>query len=457
MIKHLGLTGRILFSFWVTLILVVISMPIIFWVDRNTTDVKPEIPPIELNDRLTLKLLTEDYSTVKTWFAQQPKRFSKRIYVQYRNEEILGRELPRSLRRISDNLSSSRPFIHRQRFDQLFVGRYLLMPNGEYARILIRTHMKPPPGHGPFRDNVIGIVLMAIVISGLISFVLAKHIAGPIKIVRAATRQFASGDLSIRVKGQLKPSHDEVYGLAEDFDSMAERLEKTISSHKHLIQDISHELRSPIARLQLALALAKKKLKLSDDQEDFLRIEKECEQLNTIINTLLNLPAYELDPQVLRLDKHDLVACLNDVCQDLRYAHPHIAIQFDHGDQEHVAVPLNEPLFRSAVENILKNAITYHNGSDPIEVTLNIKADSAVVEFSDRGPGIDDSKLDDIFKPFYRISEARDRRSGGYGLGLAITKRAIDLHDGIIRAHNRTGGGLTVHIEIPIKVSSASP
>lgn len=456
MIKHLSLTGRILLSFWVTLILVVISMPIIFWVDRNSMDVKPEIPPIELNDRLTLKLLTEDYNSVKNWFAQQPERFSRRIYVQYRNQEILDRELPKSLQRISDSLSSSRPFIHRQRFDQLFVGRYLLMPNGEYASILIRTHMKPPPGHGPFRDNMVGIVLVAILISGLISFVLARHIAGPIKMVREATRQFASGDLSIRLKGQLKPSHDEVYGLAQDFDTMAERLEKTISSHKHLIQDISHELRSPIARLQLALALAKKKLHLSDEQEDFLRIEKECEQLNTIINTLLNLPAYELDPQVLTLEQHDLVSCLEDICQDFHYAHPNVTIQFKHDHHNQVMVDLNAPLFRSAIENVLKNAITYHQSNDPIDVILDVNDNTIGIKCEDRGPGIAEEKLDEIFKPFYRISEARDRRTGGYGLGLAITKRAIDLHGGRIQAHNRTDGGLSVHIELPRHTNTAS-
>ncbi len=448
MVNHLGLTGRILISFWVTLLLVVSLMAIVFFIDRNDNTLL-KIPQIPLHDELTQKLINSPFNEVRKWYRDQDKHDQRNIYAIYRGREILHRELPRPLKFMARRLSKSQPFLSHHKFNNAFFARLLLLPNGEKMSVFIRNKSTRQPLHRLVADNLIWVTLITLAISGLISYLLAHFISKPILLLRQTTQNFASGDLSSRVLPKLKKRQDEVYFLGQDFDHMAEKLENSISSHKHLIQDISHELRSPVARLQLALELTKKHLNISDDQPDILRIERECEQINSIINTLLNLPAYELDPQLALQDSVDVSEFLEAVCEDINFANSQKPIQFESNLKEDVILQANSQLLRSAIENILKNAQLYHEASSPIELTLNKEGDNLVIECCDQGPGISQDKLQDIFKPFYRIDAARDRASGGHGLGLAISKRAVELHRGQILAGNLKEGGLCIKIILP--------
>ncbi len=449
MLHHFGLTGRILFSFWMTLLLVVLAMVIIFVSQKNNDDTLQRMPPIKTGETLTLKLLSEDYAHVRNWFTQQAERDVRRIFVIKDNQEILQRPLPLPLQRINRHLSNDHPFIHRKREGFVYVGRHILLPDGKRVNVLFRSPDFRPPMHHIIAEQWLGFIVSAILISGLISYLLALYIIKPIMLLRQATQKLASGDLSIRVQDDIKGRHGEVSLLAQDFDNMADKLERTISSHKHLIQDISHELRSPVARLQLALELSKKRLNISDDQVDIQRIEKECEQINTIINTLLNLPAYELEPSLAFMDEVNISELLQDICSDLNFSTPDKPIVFENHTQSEFTLSANGQLLRSAIENVLKNAQYYHQGAKSIMVSLTHKQNELEILCCDDGPGVDPVQLEEIFKPFYRISQARDRSSGGYGLGLAISKRTIELHNGRILAHNRTPNGLCVSMILP--------
>ena len=449
-LSRFSLTSRILISIWATLILVVVSMPIIFMADRYNHDHEPELPPIELNDKLVVMLLSKSFPEVKDWFKQQDKRHTRKIFVLYKKQEILDRRLPRPLKKIAKSLSSSKPFIHNKRYDQIFVGRNLILPSGERVKILLKAHHKPSQFKSMFKDNIGFILLVAILISGMISYLLARHISQPILALRNASTKLAAGDLSTRVTPYVTGRFKEVSLLARDFDSMAEKLERTISSHKHLIQDISHELRSPVARLQLALELAKKRLDIQDEQPDIQRIEKECEQIDEIINTLLNLPAYELDPHLGLSDSIDVVSLVASVCDDLNYAQAATPLTLSNHVHSHPIILANQQLLRSAFENVFKNAQQYHEGNDPISIDVKHQNSDLEIRCCDEGPGIPDDKLGEIFKPFYRLDPSRSRESGGFGLGLAITKRAIDLHQGTIKAYNREAGGMCIVITLPL-------
>lgn len=449
MLHHFGLTGRILFSFWLTLLLVVISMMLIFIAQKDNDQDLRGMPPIETGKSLLLKLLSEDYPSVTNWFNLQDPNDTRRIYVMNQNREILGRRLPKGLAKINGKLSSTHPFIHRKRQGFILVGRHLLLPNGNSVNILIHTRDHKPPVHSFIADQWLGFVITTILISGLISYLLSLYIIKPIILLRKATQKLASGDLSIRVQDDIKGGHGEVSLLAQDFDHMADRLEKTISSHKHLIQDISHELRSPVARLQLALELCKKRLNITDDQIDIQRIEKECDQINSIINTLLNLPAYELDPSLAFQDNVNVTRLLQYICDDFNYSKKDKPIALSISTTDNIILPANEQLLRSAIENVLKNALYYHQGNEPIQVSLAIESNNIIIRCCDQGPGVSPQKLEEIFKPFYRISEARERSSGGHGLGLAISKRAIELHNGQIYAENQHPHGLCVTLSLP--------
>jgi two-component system sensor histidine kinase CpxA len=449
-LNNISLTSRILISFWAILILVLVSMPLIFLTDEYNKDHEPELPPIEINDRLVVLLLSKPFEEVREWYKQQDERHTRRIFVLYKEEEILGRRLPKPLIRISNTLSSSKPFIHNRRNDRIFVGRSVLLPNGERVKILLKAHQKDSHLKSVFKDKLGFILIVAILISGIISYLLARNISVPILALREATVRLASGDLSARVQPNIKKRFKEVSLLADDFDTMAEKLDRTISSHKHLIQDISHELRSPVARLQLALELAKKRLNIADDQPDIQRIEKECEQINQIINTLLNLPAYELDPHLGLEDSIDVANLISAISDDLNYSNPNKHITVINHAQSAPLFLANQQLLRSAFENVFKNAQQYHEGEQPIVIEVTHVKEGLKVSCYDNGPGTDENKLNEIFKPFYRVDPSRARESGGFGLGLAISKRAIDLHQGSISAYNRDEGGMCVVITLPL-------
>lgn len=448
-----GLTGRILFSFWLTLILVVLSLVIIFISQKSSDHDHHTMPPIKISETLTLKLVSEDYDQVRSWFSQQSPKDIRRLYIVKNGKEILNRSLPEVLERIDRKLSIDNPFIHKERRGYIFIGRQLLLPNSENVHILIKSPHRKPPLHHIIADQWLGVVLSAFIISGLISYLLALYIMKPISHFRKATQKLASGDLSIRVQDDIKRGRGEISLLAQDFDHMANKLDRTISSHKHLIQDISHELRSPVARLQLALELCKKRMNIPDDQVDIQRIEKECEQLNTIINTLLNLPAYELDPLLAFQNTVDLKELITQICLDLNFVHQDKPIHLNLPDSPIPLIEANEQLLRSAIENIFKNAQYYHQGSQAIDVNLTHQDNHLIITCSDNGPGVSTDKLAEIFKPFYRISEARERSSGGHGLGLAISKRSIELHGGVIKAKNNIPQGLIVSVTLPLKAS----
>lgn len=446
--RHLGLTSRILISFWLTLIFVGIAMSTLLMVQRDSHE-QNEVPPIKINDQLVIKLLSQPFDQVALWFAQQHPKETRRIFITYQGKEILTRKLPKILKHINKRLSANKPFIHKRRRGHIAVGRRLLLPNGQHTNLLIHARDNHPPIHQTFTDNIWAILGIVVLISGLISFLLARFISKPIILLRQATQKLADGDLSIRITPDLKKSRDESYLLAHDFDKMAQKLERTISSHKHLIQDISHELRSPVARLQLALELAQKKLNISDDQRDIQRIKKEISQINSIINTLLNLPAYELDPQLALTDYVDIQEVLNSIIDDLNYARPAKHIQLQSQLERPVILNANQQLLCSAFENVLKNAQHYHDSKEDIEVVIRLFNNTLEIRCMDLGPGIPEDKLQEIFKPFYRLDAARDRCSGGHGLGLAISKRAIELHQGHIRANTRQDQGLCITISLP--------
>lgn len=450
-LNNISLTSRILLSFWIIHILLVISISIIFLADRNYQEHQPELPHIEINDRLIILLLSKPFEDVQQWFKQQDKHHIQKIFVVYQGKEILHRQLPRPLQRISNNLSSTKPFIHSRRHEKVFIGRSIILPSGKRVNILLKARIKAPHFRAMLRDNIGFILLIAILISGMISYLLARNISNPILALREATRRLASGDLSARARPNIKKRFKEVSLLAEDFDNMAEKLDRTISSHKHLIQDISHELRSPVARLQLALELAKKRLDISDDQPDIKRIEKECEQINQIINTLLNLPAYELDPQLGLKDSIDVTELISAITDDLNYSHPDKKIRLINHAQSAPLFLSNQPLLRSAFENVFKNAQQYHEGDEAIVIEIQHKEGTLKITCCDNGPGTDEDALNDIFKPFYRADQSRTRESGGYGLGLAISKRAIELHQGKITAYNQAKGGMCLVITLPLE------
>jgi two-component system sensor histidine kinase CpxA len=314
-----------------------------------------------------------------------------------------------------------------------------------------------PPGprvfFGPRGMPVPGLII-AVISSGLVCYLLSWFLTKPVVRLRAATQRLAAGDLSARSGAAANRGHDEIAGLMRDFDAMAERLESLVKAQSRLLNDISHELRSPLARLSVALGLARQRS--GEQSADMLdRIELEASRLNELIGRILTLARLEDGEQEVPHTAVPLDELVLNVAEDAEFEaqarHCHVRCTIPEGNWE---VRGNASLLHSAIENVVRNAIRYTREGTVAEIELQrIDAPSgseARLRVTDCGPGVPEDALGKIFQPFYRLDDARGRLTGGVGLGLSITERAVRFHRGRVAASNRPEGGLMLEIYIPL-------
>lgn len=296
---------------------------------------------------------------------------------------------------------------------------------------------------------------VAIAVGGLTTFVLVLIFTRPIVRLRKAALQLAQGNLSTRVPEAAPRSRffkgDEFDALVHSFNHMAERLESLVNAQKLLLRDVSHELRSPLARLSVALELSR------EDADPTMsthldRIERETERLNQLIGQLLGLSSMEAAESVGNFERVSLKQLLEEMTPDASYeAQQRDSSVVLQAECDCVIDGKRELLYR-AIENVLRNAVRYTETGTPVELRLckDDERQMAVIEVNDRGPGIPDSELESVFRPFFRVDMARSAQTGGFGVGLAIAERAVKLHNGKIRASNRAGGGTSIEIRLPM-------
>ena len=325
-------------------------------------------------------------------------------------------------------------------------GREVDGPSGK--PYIFVTRLRQP--YQPRRLSAIQ-VIAAIVVAGVIAWLLALYLTSPVKKLRSTVQAFARGNLDVRVSPQLGNRRDEVADLGRDFDHMAERISILIESQKRLLADISHELRSPLARLTVALELARKNSPPSASGP-LSRIEQESERLNELVGQLLAITRLESGAERVPAETVMFEDLVHQVVDDANFEAKPLNKEVKVLRLDKCRVSGSVELLRSAVENVVRNAVRYTAERTAVEVSLQWKMDTAVLTVRDYGPGVPESDLERIFEPFYRVSEARDRASGGAGLGLSIAERTVKLHGGSIEARN-TGDGLMVTIRLPLAPS----
>ena len=294
---------------------------------------------------------------------------------------------------------------------------------------------------------------VSLLIGGIVCYILAWRLTAPIRRLRGAAQRLASGELSARVGISPQKQGDEVADLGRDLDRMAERIESLVEAQKRLLRDISHELRSPLARLNVALGLVRRHD--SPAREGYLdRIETEAERLNELIGQLLTLTVLESGSEQLPRETVDLTGLVGEVAADAGFEAKGRNRRVCITAREALKVSGNREMLRRALENVVRNALRYTNEGTSVEIALRALQDDggscAVLSVRDHGPGVPEAALADLFRPFYRVADARDRQSGGTGIGLAIVERALHLHSGTVTASNAPDGGLLVEIRMPL-------
>ena len=285
----------------------------------------------------------------------------------------------------------------------------------------------PVPVAGPY------LVLTAILIL-VLCWLFATQLASPVRALARTMQHFGRGDITARSPIRRR---DEIGGLARSFNEMADRIESLVTAERGLLQDLSHELQSPLARLTIAAKLTRT---AENREAAAARLQKEITRLSEMVAGLLDITRAEGDPSALRRDPVDFQETVADIVAGCEWEAGEKSVSIE-PRIEPAMIDGNEELLRRAVENILRNAIRHSPEGARVEISLTVENGEAALVVRDHGPGVPADALERIFAPFYRVEQAREREgAGGTGLGLALAKRAVLLHQGTIRAENANPG-----------------
>lgn len=373
-------------------------------------------------------------------------------------------EVERSGRAGFEDLVRSLPRGQRERLELVEANQEARPPASGFSRSLSREATAPDRQRfrlhywyrdGPRRTDIFNMPmeLLALGVLGGLFFaaVLARYLTRPINRLRKGFDRLAQGRLSERLAPVIGNRSDEIADLARDFDSMAQRLEELVAARDRLLHDVSHELRSPLARLQLAIGLARQSPERTE--VSLARIDREAARLDALVGELLSLARSE--HRAAEGDEYfDLAGVLNSVVEDARFeADSHgVAIVMESEESSADDAPPvrgDAEAIRRAIDNVLRNAIRFSEAGMPVDVDYRLEAGAHCISVADRGPGMEDTSIDAMFESFSRGNE----ENSGFGLGLAIAKRGVAIHRGTIAASNREGGGLVVRLCIPVTES----
>lgn len=304
------------------------------------------------------------------------------------------------------------------------------------------------PGWAAFR------LLLALLVSGLICYFLARYISKPIVKLRAAVNQVEQGNYDHKVAAEFKNRSDEIADLASDFDRMSDEIKNQFQQREELLRDISHELRSPLARMRVASELIKEKIDASNSSE-IDRIECEISRLDDLIGEIIDFSKLTNQSSQVNKQQINLVELIQQIIADVNFEgeSTHKQATFN-TSYTRVDIYANKTLIMRAIENVLRNALKYSANDTDVTCSLALENHQAIIAVADKGPGVPEHELEQIFEPFYRTSKSRDRKSGGTGLGLAISKQAIEVHQGEIKANNGEEHGLVVTIRLPLSTQT---
>lgn len=445
---------RIFVAFWSIIVITIVAASALgFWYAERTREMMQNFEDSDAVMEASAALNEDGREGLTRWLRSLPGATESLVYILDDNgKDLLGRKLPApvrvAMRRFADpdrrrrpprhdtrNIRPARPFTQLVAPDNRVYTVFVLPARSVTTRWLV--------------DNGRGaLATLALLISAIVSFLLARTISRPIRRFRESANAIAGGNLDTRVAEYVGKRHDEIGLLAQDFDRMADGLQHAWLRQTELTRNVSHELRSPLARLRVALELARRK---TGDLVELDRIERETERLDELIGRILEFSRLDSDFHEGR-STVSLDDLLRSVVDDVRYEYGHqgtaVRIELEPGDECTLSGYPNA--LRSCIENVIRNALQHSRDDGNVTVGLRVDDSQALISIEDQGGGVPDDELERIFEPFYRATarQANTAQQSG-GLGLAIAARATALHGGAITARN-TEKGLRVEISLPL-------
>lgn len=464
-------TGRSLFwkiYAWfllAVLVLAGVTAVTVYFTDPDLLFAKRRYIPIELRDKQATRSAEiferEGTGALRRYLDDLPRTLrANRQYADARpleyaylvnreGQEVSGATLPDNSDTLISRAWENGDEHIEMRFNRALVAHATAGPSGApYVFLSTITHKSlfvPVDFLGWVR---LGVLLAA---AAGVCYWLACSVANPVRLLRSATRRLTAGDLGARADPILARRQDEFSELARDFDDMASRMEELVTAQRRLIADVSHELGSPLTRVNVALGLAFRKA-APESRPALERIERETQRLSGLIHQLLLLSELESRATMEPPEVIDLREVIDEVASDATFEAENAGrgVRVVAPSDGRATVRGRRRLVSSAVENVVRNALRYTARGTEVRIELLGGTNgTATVRIQDRGPGVPEDALEHLFEPFFRVSEARDRQSGGAGLGLAIADRAVQAHGGSMRATNAAEGGLCVEIDLP--------
>jgi two-component system sensor histidine kinase CpxA len=366
--------------------------------------------------------------------------------------DVLGRPLPKDVLRVADAARDDH-LIATDRSLHVRVAAYkFVSSSGHPYIIVIHEHSSLPDLSELLFDKALPFVFSLLVVITALCFVLAYSIASPIWGIQSAARRVAQGDFSARAPEAVSKRGDELGALATDFDSMVERIELLIRTQRSLMNSVSHELRSPLSRLNLSLAVLRKDASVRSSST-IERMERDIARIDTLIGQLLTLSRFEASLTSGIKEDVDFTLLVQEVAADGNFEAQSLGKSVILEEADSVVLRNADSLaLRSACENIIRNAIHFTRPGTDVKVALEVNGapgtPEVILTVRDMGPGVPEDSLENIFRPFFRVDQ-QGTRSQGNGLGLAIALEAVRMHHGSISATNLSPQGLEVSVRLP--------
>jgi len=442
---------KIFFGFWLTLLITGSTVGALVWQHNKQRieqlEVLVDSPRAELSVKSAARILRQEGTAALKEVLERRQirhhRPSRLLIINDQDIDLLGRSVPEIvLRKAREALNTP---------EQIAIQQVTTPQKEHYILFVPRRNHPAMHRNNMSSANLPLLPLLVIFLGSLVfSAVLAWYITRPIRFLREATNRFAEGKLDTRVMQHIGKRKDEITDLAKDFDYMAEQVQQLVAVQKRLLNDVSHELRSPLARLQVAVELGRQQPQ--ELNKLMLRVEKESQRLDELVGELLTLSRLEAEINHSNVnDYFDLNGLIDSIVNDAHFENENHNKQIIFNNTNEVLINANMELLRRAIENVIRNAIFHTPELSQVEVFLTQEKNQIKITVCDNGKGIAEDKLSQLFLPFVRINDANQNVTiPGYGLGLAIARRAIEIHKGSINAYNREEGGLCIVMHLPL-------